>query len=282
MKKTLATLLAVLLLLVCLSACGGGNLFASGPEATVQQFIDSINNNDVNGLAGCYEPSYQELVKASMNLLLSTNEGMTLAEMMGFGSEKLGLEVQNVAIDGDSAIVTADFTLGSMTNTADLPLKQVDGKWYIDTAEVLNSFTSMITGEDAAVSDTDDFLFGGSSGDSSAPAPSSSPEDVLIQYIDAINADDYMAMSACYEPDYQELLISGFEVMEQSGQEIDLSMMMANTSSQFELTIESVNISGDTAVVTATLSYDGYADTDDVPFVCIDGQWYIDGSASGI
>ena len=128
MKKTVSIVLAVLILSVALVACGGGG--NNTPDATVQKFINAINSNNTNALAECFEPTYQELIKSSFALLSSMD--MTLADAMGMGSEKLGLTIENVAIDGDSATVTATLIIDGQSDTDDIPLKMVDGQWYID------------------------------------------------------------------------------------------------------------------------------------------------------
>ncbi len=131
-KRAVVFVCVVLIFVMAFAACGA----ASGPSAVATKFMDSIKNGDINAMADCFEPEIATAFKAAMDMM--GDEAIDLGQMMGASGvdpASISYSITNETIDGDSATVTVEMKATvngeEETNSSDLPLKQVDGKWYI-------------------------------------------------------------------------------------------------------------------------------------------------------
>ena len=67
------------LLAVVLVACGGGGA-GSTPEATVQNFINSLKNNDMNGFVKCLDPDTQEMMNEALDQMKSFGLNLSIKD----------------------------------------------------------------------------------------------------------------------------------------------------------------------------------------------------------
>lgn len=133
MKKRVLVLVSIMLVVVMvLAACGA----ASGPSDTAKKFMDSIKSGDINAMADCFEPKVAAVFKATMDMM--GDEAIDLGQIMGesgVDTSSISYSVTNEKIDGDTATVTVEMKATvngeEQTNSTDLPLAKVDGKWYI-------------------------------------------------------------------------------------------------------------------------------------------------------
>ncbi len=133
MKKRAVVFVCVLLIAVlALTACGA----ASGPSAVATKFMDSIKNGDINAMADCFEPEVATMFKAAMDMM--GDEAIDLGQLIGESGvdpASISYSITNEKIDGDTATVTVEMKATvngeEQTNSSELPLAKVDGKWYI-------------------------------------------------------------------------------------------------------------------------------------------------------
>jgi len=134
MKKTLAIILAVMMMAVCLVACGGGAT-ADSPEAAVKNFINAINSGNTDAFINSLDPDSQSEMKEAFDQLKSLGINMSLKDIlsmtgieMNFSNVKFG----NVDIDGDNALVETTIMVDGEESTSEIPCVKVNGKWYVD------------------------------------------------------------------------------------------------------------------------------------------------------
>lgn len=103
-----------------------------------------------------------------------------------------------------------------------------------------------------------------------------SPEGVVKKFVDSINSGSINGMIECMTPKVQETmkaLLASYGSSDIS----DLAAMMGfEKGTKFELTINGVQINGNTATVNATVKSGTEVDTSDVPCIKVDGKWYLD------
>lgn len=114
MKKLV---LAVVISLVSLTACGGS---ADDPKSTYQAYINAVASGN-NGAASKFFPS-----ECRSEFLT----GVVMAKAFGIDIREFAKEaaIENVVIDGDTAIVTVN----DETNEMNL----VNGKWLLSCDDV--------------------------------------------------------------------------------------------------------------------------------------------------
>ena len=113
-------------------------------------------------------------------------------------------------------------------------------------------------------------------------------KNVVSQLQKSINDKNMDAMFNCFDPDSAEQLNTYLDTAESLGlSKEDLAEEMfsafgADTKS-ITMKVEKVTIDGDTATASVTMTAaDTEPSTDDLPFMKVDGKWYLDGSSSGI
>ena len=149
MKRTITSALSLLLIaamLVSLTACG-----ASGKvKRTIEEFQKACNNQDVNALIDCLDPSIASLLKIGAGFLgsftgLNASEVFsTLSGLLQTGTDTFGIDsfktlkikVKNIAVEDTKAEAKVTFTyMGSSdtekTTDATISLKLSDEKWLI-------------------------------------------------------------------------------------------------------------------------------------------------------
>lgn len=134
MKKTLSIALAVMMLAICLVACGGGGA-ADSPEAAVKNFMNAINSNNNDALIACVAPEYQKDLKDAFDQLKSMGMNMSIKdilEMSGMSINFSNAIIGEVTVDGDNATVETTINVDGDANTSKIPCIKVDGKWYVD------------------------------------------------------------------------------------------------------------------------------------------------------
>lgn len=115
MKKIVKLLVLVV---VVVAVIGGGitiyNRVADSPRSTIQNFEDSYNNKDIDGMIECMEPDVQSIYSGA-NSLMSTFLGMDisdLASMLPF--------MEAVDEDADSSdFPTMDIDITDIVKTSD-------------------------------------------------------------------------------------------------------------------------------------------------------------------
>ena len=134
MKKILCAALCLIVCLGVFASCG-----SAGPESLVAKMQKAIDNRDANLLLECYEPSVQELFKSFMGDNLDT----LLEEFDNDEGAKVTLKLDKVEY------TNSDKTTAKLTITAegagdedarDLPVKLVDGEWYLDIGSMIGDF----------------------------------------------------------------------------------------------------------------------------------------------
>lgn len=105
-----------------------------------------------------------------------------------------------------------------------------------------------------------------------------SPEGVVKKFVDSINSGNINGVIECMTPDVQETMKAMLALYGSTDAAGLAEMMGFESGSKFELTINSVQVDGDTATVNATVKSGTEVDQDtsDVPCVKIDGKWYLD------
>ena len=129
MKKILCAALCVILCLGVFAACGS----AKGPETLIEKMQKAIDGKDAKALLECYEPAVQELFKSMMG----DNFESPLEEFEDEDGDKVTLKLDNVEYTNDdktTANLTVSTTSGENTETQQMPVKLVDGDWYLDLA----------------------------------------------------------------------------------------------------------------------------------------------------
>lgn len=133
MRKRAIVLVCVLLAALMVSACGAA---ASGPSAVATKFMESAKSGDIDGIVGCFEPETATLLRSAFEL--AGDDAMSSSDLLGLSDaniDSLTYKITDEQIDGDSATVTIEVTATvdgeAETESADLPLTQVDGQWYI-------------------------------------------------------------------------------------------------------------------------------------------------------
>ncbi len=103
-----------------------------------------------------------------------------------------------------------------------------------------------------------------------------SPEGVVKKFIDSVNSGNINGIIECLTPESQEAM-KAMMALYGSMSDADLAELMGfETETKVDLTINGVQIDGDTATVNATIVADGESDTSDVPCIKVDGKWYLD------
>lgn len=113
-------------------------------------------------------------------------------------------------------------------------------------------------------------------------------KNVVAQFQKSINNQDMDAMFNCFDPDSAEQINTYLDAAESLGMSKEdmasqLFSAFGTDTKSITLKVEKITIEEDTATVSVTASSSEYEpSTDDLPFLKVDGKWYIDGSASGI
>ena len=134
MKEILCAALCVILCLGVFAACGS----AKGPETLIDKMQKAIDSKDAKALLECFEPAIQDVYKSMMG----DNLDSLLDEYEGEDGEKVSLKVEKVDYTNDektTANVTVTATSGDKTETETMPVKLVDGTWYLDLASAMGN-----------------------------------------------------------------------------------------------------------------------------------------------
>ena len=134
MKKSAIVFVCVLMVvMMALAACGAA---ADGPSGVATKFLDSIKNGDIDAMAECLEPDTAAMFKDAIKLM--GDDAFNMADILGQSGvdpATMSYKVTNEKIDGDTATVTVEMTATvngkEQTESSDMPLTKVDGKWYM-------------------------------------------------------------------------------------------------------------------------------------------------------
>jgi hypothetical protein len=105
----------------------------------------------------------------------------------------------------------------------------------------------------------------------SACSVANSPSGIVKKFMDAAKSGNANAMFDCFEPDKAEAFKSLMALA--GGEEAMIEQM--GFAEGMTYSIEGENISGDKATVSVKVTMNGESETDDVPCVKVDGNWYI-------
>jgi ketosteroid isomerase-like protein len=134
MKKRAIVVVSVLLVVVmAFAGCGAA---AGGPSAMATKYLDSIKNGDIDAMAECLDPDTATMFKAAMEMM--GEEAFNMGDLLGAAgvdAASISYKIVGEKIDGDTATVTVDTTATvdgeEKTESNEIPLTKIDGKWYI-------------------------------------------------------------------------------------------------------------------------------------------------------
>lgn len=124
------------------------------PKGTIEKFVDSYNNMDLDGMIECFDPSVQSLYSGA-NSLLSDFIGLDmgdLSSMLPFLSEfddsgdyqdlpKIDIKVLDVDKTSDStATVLCEISSLGEVEQDTIEMVKIDGEWYISGQEFYDEF----------------------------------------------------------------------------------------------------------------------------------------------
>ena len=140
-KKTIVCLAVLLVLALCLTACG------NSPRAVAKTYMNAFSRGDINKMIDCMDPDSAALLNGITELLGGqlgvggeTLTGMSpaLFSMMdAYYGYNIDYRITGETIHGDSAIVTIEYDVtmdgdeGITREVREIPLVKIDGKWYV-------------------------------------------------------------------------------------------------------------------------------------------------------
>lgn len=139
--RKIVCLVAVVLLALCLTACG------SSPSDVVRTYMDAFSRGDLNGMIDCMDPDSAALINGMADLAAGTFglDGETLMAMspglfsiMGYYyGYDVDYAITGETIYGDTAVVTVEYDVetdegeGMTGEEMEIPLVKIDGTWYV-------------------------------------------------------------------------------------------------------------------------------------------------------
>ncbi len=105
----------------------------------------------------------------------------------------------------------------------------------------------------------------------SACGAANSPTAVVKKFMDSAKGGNINAMFDCFEPKTAEMLKSMVALA--GGEEAMIEQM--GFAKDMTYSIEGENVSGDKATVSVKITMSGQSETNEVPCVKVDGNWYI-------
>ena len=137
-----------------------GNIFKSDEQLIrerIQDYEDACNNGDYEGMLDCMDGATRSLMESSMGVLdgifsEGTGLGFGMTDLFGFAGmmgDYCNIEITNISIDGDHAIVDIVMSMNiygmeEQSTEAQLPMVKEDGDWYIGGID--NMFGSSFPG----------------------------------------------------------------------------------------------------------------------------------------
>lgn len=120
MRKILAVLSLAGLVFM---ACGGGG--ANSPEDAVKGMFDAMKSGDIDAIA-----QYMPEEMRSEITDISDEEKEMFEGMLAIMAPE-GLEIKSSEIDGETAVVTIEFTMMGETQEEELELMLENGSWVV-------------------------------------------------------------------------------------------------------------------------------------------------------
>lgn len=103
---------------------------ASSPAEAVEVLIYAISYNDHEAFLSVLPPELHSSVQEKLDMI--NEEGMTLSESMYDEETMLSVEISDVELDGDEAVVICTLTDGVDYEEGKIDCIRIDGGWYIN------------------------------------------------------------------------------------------------------------------------------------------------------
>ena len=143
-KKKKRIILTVVLSVLCLLIAAGVSVtvwYRHSPFATLIQFVESVQKEDVDGIFDCIEPSKAKTVKGLLKLFKVSDDQLTdfLLKYMNLndldGNKEVKMKLGGYSRDKDEAQVSLTFYKeDGSPYTVDIHFVRIEKKWYIQSA----------------------------------------------------------------------------------------------------------------------------------------------------
>ncbi len=131
MKKILCAALCLIICLGVLASCGG-----SGPEQVFEKLKKAVDSKDPKLMLELFEPAIQEVYKS----LMGDNLDALLEDYEDDEGKPVDMKLDKVEYTDDAKTKAKLFmtaTVDGESDSTEMPVKLVDGNWYLDMGGML-------------------------------------------------------------------------------------------------------------------------------------------------